>query len=111
MAYGVIYKITNMLNGMPYIGQTTRPIEERFREHARRNKFFIGNAIHKYGKENFSIEIIKECATLEQRNERERYWIAYFNCISPNGYNLTIVRTLYQLVENTTRRADTTSDI
>lgn len=88
MAYGVIYKITNKFNGMPYIGQTTRPIEERFREHARRDTF-LGRTIKKYGKENFLIEIIEECETLEKLNECEKFWIAYFNCISPNGYNLT----------------------
>ena len=49
----------------------------------------IGNAIRKYGLENFTIEVIEECETLEQLNEREMFWIAYFNSKAPNGYNLT----------------------
>lgn len=86
--YGVIYKITNKRNGKPYIGQTTRSVEQRFKEHAKSN-YLIGKAIRKYGKENFTIEIIEECETPEQLNEREKFWIAFFNCMSPNGYNLT----------------------
>lgn len=87
--YGVIYLITNKLDGMKYVGQTTRTIEERFEEHKRHKKFFIGNAINKDGAKNFTIEVIEECETQEQLSEREKYWIAYFDCIAPKGYNLT----------------------
>ena len=84
-----IYKITNLINGKPYVGQTTRSIEVRFREHANCKTSFIGKAIRKYGYENFKIEILEECDTLEQLNEREKFFIAAFNSMSPNGYNLT----------------------
>lgn len=87
--YGIIYKITNQLNGKPYVGQTTRSIEERFKEHVSHNQYLIGRAIRKYGKENFSIEVLEECETFEQLNERERYWITCLDCIAPKGYNLT----------------------
>ncbi|MBR2518901.1 MAG: GIY-YIG nuclease family protein [Selenomonadaceae bacterium] len=30
-----IYKITNRLNGKPYVGQTRQPIEKRFLQHAK----------------------------------------------------------------------------
>ena len=39
------------------------------------------------GAENFTIEIIKECSTQEQANERERFWIKVLKCKIPNGYN------------------------
>ena len=42
-----------------------------------------------HGAENFSCEVIEECETREQLNEREIFWIVYFNCKSPNGYNCT----------------------
>ena len=84
----VIYKITNLLNGMIYVGQTTRTVEERFKAHTKADSY-IGRAIRKYGVENFSIEILEQCETLEQLNKREIFWIAYFNCKKPNGYNLT----------------------
>ncbi len=88
--YGVIYKITNLLNGKPYVGQTTRTIEERFKEHVSHNQYLIGKAIRKYGKENFSIEVLDECETQKELNERERFFIATLNCRHPNGYNLDI---------------------
>ena len=39
------------------------------------------------GLENFTLEIIEECETQEQANERERFWIKVLNCKIPNGYN------------------------
>lgn len=86
--YGVIYCITNLLNGMKYVGQTTRTIEERFNEHARA-KTHLGNSIRFHGVKNFSIEIIEECETSEQLNEREIFWIDELNTKHPCGYNFT----------------------
>ena len=88
MAYGIIYKITNKLNGMTYVGQTTRSLEVRFKEHTKADSL-IGDAIRKYGEENFSREIIEECKSSKQLYKREMFWIAYFNCKAPNGYNQT----------------------
>ena len=88
MAYGLIYKITNKLNRMPYVGKTTRSLEVRFKEHTKADSY-IGRAIRKYGEENFLCEVIEECETPEQLNEREIFWIAFFNCKQPNGYNQT----------------------
>ena len=86
--YGVIYKITNTKNGMIYIGQTTRSVKERFGEHMK-SDYLIGRAIRKYGVENFTVEVIEECATPEQLNEREIFWIAKLNTKHPHGYNMT----------------------
>ncbi|MBD3878534.1 MAG: GIY-YIG nuclease family protein [Quinella sp. 1Q5] len=86
---GVIYKITNSLNGRSYVGKTTRFVEERFGEHAHCKKFLVDKAICKYGRENFLVEVIEECETIQQINEREIFWIAELNCKVPNGYNLT----------------------
>ena len=74
---------------MKYVGQTTKSTEERFNQHASNKKSYIGRAIRKYGVENFSIEILEECDTCEQLNEREIFWIAELNSKVPNGYNLT----------------------
>ena len=87
MAYGVIYKITNKLDGKQYVGQTMRLVETRFKQHANNKKTHLGRAIRKYGVENFLIEILEECDTCEQLNEREMFWIAALNCKHPNGYN------------------------
>ena len=86
--YGVIYKITNKLNGLGYIGQTIQKLSARLKQHRRGNQY-IDKVIQKYKWKNFTVEVIEECETLEQLNEREIFWIAFFNCKHPNGYNLT----------------------
>ena len=88
MAFGVIYLITNLFNGMKYVGQTTRSVEQRFKEHFH-EKTYIGNAMRKHSMKNFTIEVIETCETREQLNEREKFWIAELKCMSPSGYNLT----------------------
>ncbi len=88
MIYGVIYLLINKITGKMYVGQTVQTLAERFKQHAQADSL-IGKAIRKYGKENFTIEVIEECETREQLNEREIFWIAFFNCKTPNGYNCT----------------------
>lgn len=85
----VIYKIANKLNGKIYIGKTARTLEVRMKEHLRSNKTYIDRAIHKYGIDNFKVSVVEECDTEEKLNEREIYWIAFYKCRTPNGYNLT----------------------
>lgn len=82
----VIYKIMNRLNGKPYIGQTRQPLEKRFLQHAAA-KTPLGDAMRKCGLENFTIEVVEECATPELTKERERFWIKVLKCKVPNGYN------------------------
>lgn len=87
---GYIYKITNQVNGKVYVGQTAHTIESRWKEHTKASKYRkypLYFAMRKYGIENFSIEQIEECS-IEQLNERERYWIAQYNSLK-NGYNAT----------------------
>ena len=43
-----------------------------------------------YGYENFEITLVEKCATIEHLNERERYWIEQFDCLTPKGYNMTL---------------------
>lgn len=82
-----IYKITNLINNKIYIGQSVN-IERRWQEHIYQNRnSAIHQAIKKYGIENFIFEIIEECSQ-SQLDEREIFWIKYFNSYE-NGYNLT----------------------
>ena len=86
-----IYKIENLITHECYIGQS-KFIERRWREHKsayrlnNTNKFYL--AIQRYGLENFSFEVIEECAQ-EELDEREIYWIDYFNSYE-KGYNSSI---------------------
>jgi hypothetical protein len=43
----------------------------------------------KHGIENFKIEIIENCNSIEEMNEKESFWIDYYDsCNRENGYNL-----------------------
>lgn len=106
--YGRIYIIRNTINSKVYIGQTKVSLKLRFQNHlsaARNGKdYVIGKAIRKYGEENFYIELLEEC-TIEELNERERYWISYFNSTNNKfGYNISIggnvIRTTKKLDSN-----------
>ena len=88
-----IYKITNIQNGKIYIGQTIRPVKDRFHRHindAMNNILdtHFARAIRKYGKDSFIIEIIDEAITQEELNQKEQHWIRCFNSVE-NGYNET----------------------
>lgn len=82
-----IYKITNKINNKSYIGQSIDP-QRRWKEHKNKNyhyKSMIGEAISKYGQENFSFEVL---GWYEDYNEKEKYFIKFYNTLQPNGYNI-----------------------
>lgn len=83
-----IYKITNLLNQKVYIGQSI-DIEQRWKKHClTKDTCAIHKAIQKYGKENFSFEILEECRE-EELNDKEIYYINKYNSYI-NGYNMTL---------------------
>lgn len=85
----IIYKITNKINSKIYIGQTIRSIEERWKEHAEKGSALY-RAIHKYGKENFTIEQIDVAVNRDELDEKEKYWIKHYDSTNKKkGYNLT----------------------
>lgn len=84
-----IYKITNLINGKLYIGQSIRP-NHRWWEHCNKaerhlDNYPIHNAIRKYGKDNFTFEILEWTA---EYNLREYELIKEYNTLYPNGYNV-----------------------
>ena len=89
----IIYKHTNKSNGKIYIGQTSQDPERRWRIDGKgyqdSPKFW--NAIEKYGWDNFEHEIIEEKLNSRQADEREIYWIAYYDTYNNDnkGYNMT----------------------
>lgn len=82
-----IYKIKNLINGKVYIGQSIH-IERRWQEHCQPStRSLIGKAIQKYGKENFSFQVLEECS-YEQLDALEEQYISSYNSVVPNGYNI-----------------------
>lgn len=90
-----IYRIVNNFNGRMYIG-ASKNIEKRFHDHYSKcyydkqewNKHLY-QEMRKYGRENFTSEVIEECPE-EQLNDREIYWISYYNTYEdPEEYNDT----------------------
>lgn len=85
-----IYKIENLLNNKIYIGQSIH-IEKRWQEHCKAStNSLIAKAIRKYGKENFSFQILEEVSNITELNELESKYIQQFNSLVPNGYNIMI---------------------
>lgn len=82
-----IYKIENLINHKIYIGESSDP-PRRFKEHCNNNCKYISlihKAIVKYGKENFSFEVI---GWFENWKEQEEYYIQYYKSRVPYGYNI-----------------------
>lgn len=87
-----IYKITNLQNGMCYVGQAAN-LSDRWKQHIKRglgaetptkNKLYP--AMSAIGVENFSFEVIEECERT-QLNDREDYWQEYFKA-KEFGYSI-----------------------
>lgn len=90
--YMVIYLITNKIDGRQYVGQTVQSIKNRWKQHKCSKPKYnsaIHHAIKKYGADNFRIEVIDHCNSLEELNKSEQLWIVAFDTLAPNGYNLT----------------------
>ncbi len=89
-----IYSITCVLIQKRYIGQTNNALrrsEEHFaaladKNHQNRKLQFAYNV---YGKQAFSFDILENSIPLKKINEREKYWIAFYNS-GIKGFNLNV---------------------
>lgn len=92
-----VYLITNCINGKKYVGRTKRGYQFRFKEHIIQAKDSLDvtsalyNAIRKYGSENFKIELIESNISECDIDDKEIYYIDYYNTFytSGVGYNMT----------------------
>lgn len=88
-----IYKITNQLNGICYIGQAV-DVAKRWKDHAKcglgidapaSNKLYA--AMQQDGLENFTWELLEKCSSAEL-NEKEKFYIELYQA-KEYGYNST----------------------
>lgn len=85
-----IYKITNLVNGKVYIGQS-KDVLRRFKEHfslgCNVSNQHLRYSMKHYGIENFTFEILLKTYDLDYWERFFIYW--YQACDSEYGYNLT----------------------
>lgn len=103
--YGMIYKITNLINNKVYIGQTTIGFNKRYnytghsaiervykyhkycKDNERYYNSHLLNAIEKYGFDNFKVDKIFDIAfSKEELDIKEQSWILIYDSFK-NGYN------------------------
>lgn len=82
--YGYIYKTTNIINNKIYIGKKKGEFDNNYKGSGKALKL----ALKKYGKENFSVEILEFCNSLQEQNEKEKYWINYYKQLKYKLYNI-----------------------
>lgn len=82
----IIYKITNLINNKIYIGQDKNDDPNYFG-----SGILIKKSIKKYGKENFLKETLCICNTIDELNEKERFYIdEYCSTNKKIGYNISV---------------------
>ena len=91
---GYIYKITNLIDGKIYIGQTIRTIEQRWKEHCynanHNKKKYLYDFMRYYGVDNFQIEIIDQCNDQQELDKKEIQWIKFYDSQNQEkGYNIS----------------------
>src|SRR5208337_2022946 len=90
---GIVYLITNNVNGKLYIGQTTLPLAARWKLHVSaarrrvRGSPYLEAAIRKHGVRAFSFRELTQANSQEELNVLERRYIEECGTRS-TGYNL-----------------------
>lgn len=84
-----IYMHKNKLDNKVYIGQTLdNKYLERWSSGHGYSKQYFGEIITKYGWDNFEHKILETNIKDSDIDEREKYWIKYFDATNPEkGYN------------------------
>jgi group I intron endonuclease len=96
--YGVVYCVTNLVNGKMYVGQTTRTISARWNQHKnklRKSCTALSNAIALYGANSFEIKEVCKASNKDELDFLEAKFIADLGTLSPNGYNLRLGGSTY----------------
>lgn len=85
--FGYIYKTTNLVNNKLYIGQkqSNKFLGDKYLG----SGFYLKKAIVKYGKDNFKVDLLCECSSKIELDEKEKYYIKKLNTTNRKiGYNI-----------------------
>lgn len=84
--YGYIYLTTNLINDRKYIGKhKSTELDEKYLG----SGTALESAVRKYGIDNFKTEILYECDTLDELNQKEHEYIDKYDAVnSREFYNL-----------------------
>jgi group I intron endonuclease len=86
----IVYKAQNKITGKIYIGITRMALSRRIGCHLKKGTIYpFRSALHKYGIQSFEISVIDTADDWRTLCEKEVYWIAFYGCLVPNGYNVT----------------------
>ena len=83
-----VYVIWCRLTDKFYVGVTRQRVAVRIRQH-RRGKQFIDREIQRIGWQNWDWWTVEENIPADKIDEREKYWVEFFDSVYPNGYNKT----------------------
>lgn len=100
-----IYLITNLVNNKVYVGQTWKPIKYRWQQHYHKERTCVklNNAIKKYGKDNFKLELLAQCSSQEVADYLEIFFIKEYNS-TKTGYNIRLGGSRGKLSEETKQK-------
>jgi hypothetical protein len=92
MVVGVIYLATNIKNGMMYVGQTSN-FDARFAAYKnvlniRTGRLTPFEKAFSEAESDFVWEMLEECNSREELNNKEIELIKHYNTKRPNGYNV-----------------------
>lgn len=88
-AYGFIYITTNLLNGKKYLGKKVFDKNSTWVNYLGSGKY-LSNSIKKYGRNNFSRNIIYIASSKFELEQMEEYYLNIYNCpCSSDWYNIS----------------------
>ena len=100
--FSCIYLWTNLVNGKKYVGQTTC-----FHRRMKTYRYtypnaYMEHAVKKHGIDNFDITILERDVPLDKLDEREQYWLDYYQSYDlDKGYNICKVASTTKGVTHT----------